>query len=127
MWNWTINIIQGIPDIERAKKEYIRRVLTIKYKLRNTDLLVKINSGEISYEDLEHMSQRDFIMSKIVDYNDYMREKYENTDIIPDSDEYKCGSCKSRKITWTQAQTRSADEPMTTFFKCHTCKKGWKS
>jgi len=38
----------------------------------------------------------------------------------------KCGKCKSMKTTYTQAQTRSADEPMTTFACCLNCGNRWK-
>ena len=33
----------------------------------------------------------------------------------------KCRKCKSMKTVYTQAQTRSADEPMTTFVTCLSC------
>jgi len=33
----------------------------------------------------------------------------------------KCRKCKSMKTVYTQAQTRSADEPMTTFVTCLNC------
>ena len=39
---------------------------------------------------------------------------------------FKCGKCKSWKTTYTQAQTRSADEPMTTFACCLNCGNRWK-
>ena len=39
---------------------------------------------------------------------------------------FKCGKCKSKKTTYTQAQTRSADEPMTTFVTCLNCDHRWK-
>jgi DNA-directed RNA polymerase subunit M/transcription elongation factor TFIIS len=38
---------------------------------------------------------------------------------------FKC-RCGSDKTTYQQAQTRSADEPMTTFVSCMTCGKNWK-
>jgi len=38
----------------------------------------------------------------------------------------KCGKCKSRKTTYYQLQTRSADEPMTTYATCKTCGHKWK-
>jgi DNA-directed RNA polymerase subunit M/transcription elongation factor TFIIS len=38
----------------------------------------------------------------------------------------KCGKCKSMKTTYVQAQTRSADEPMTTFATCLNCNNRWK-
>lgn len=39
---------------------------------------------------------------------------------------FKCGRCKSDKTTYYQLQTRSADEPMTTFVTCTNCEKRWK-
>lgn len=37
-----------------------------------------------------------------------------------------CGKCKQREVEYTQAQTRSADEPMTTFCCCLKCGNRWK-
>lgn len=34
--------------------------------------------------------------------------------------------CGSKKTSYYEKQTRSADEPMTVFAKCHTCGKRWK-
>lgn len=42
------------------------------------------------------------------------------------TDEFKCGRCGKRKCTYYQLQTRSADEPMTTFVTCVNCQKRWK-
>ena len=40
--------------------------------------------------------------------------------------QFKCGRCKNRKCTYYQKQTRSADEPMTTFVTCTVCGNRWK-
>ena len=42
------------------------------------------------------------------------------------TDIYKCGRCKKRECTFYQLQTRSADEPMTTFVTCLNCGNRWK-
>lgn len=42
------------------------------------------------------------------------------------SAEYQCGKCKKKMVSYTQAQTRSADEPMTTFCECVNCGHRWK-
>lgn len=42
------------------------------------------------------------------------------------SDALKCGRCHQKKVSYTQAQTRSADEPMTTFCECTVCGNRWK-
>ncbi len=39
---------------------------------------------------------------------------------------FKCGKCKSKKTTYYQLQTRSADEPMTTYVTCMECSNRWK-
>ncbi len=39
---------------------------------------------------------------------------------------FMCGKCKSKKTTYYQMQTRSADEPMTTFVTCTNCNNNWK-
>ncbi|XP_057337218.1 transcription elongation factor S-II isoform X1 [Microplitis mediator] len=42
------------------------------------------------------------------------------------TDLLKCGKCKQRNCTYNQVQTRSADEPMTTFVLCNNCGNRWK-
>ncbi len=42
------------------------------------------------------------------------------------TDIFKCGKCKQRKCSYYQMQTRSADEPMTTFVTCLVCDNRWK-
>ncbi|KAI0315484.1 transcription elongation factor [Amylostereum chailletii] len=43
-----------------------------------------------------------------------------------ETDAFQCGRCKQRKCRYRQAQTRSADEPMTTFVTCTNCNHRWK-
>jgi len=38
----------------------------------------------------------------------------------------KCPKCEHMKAYFMQIQTRSADEPMTTFYKCCSCGHRWK-
>ena len=45
---------------------------------------------------------------------------------VASTDQFKCGRCKQRKCTYFQMQTRSADEPMTTFVTCTVCQNRWK-
>ena len=42
------------------------------------------------------------------------------------TDKFTCRKCHSKKCTYYQLQTRSADEPMTTFVSCLDCGKRWK-
>lgn len=47
-------------------------------------------------------------------------------DTSAETDQFKCGRCHQRKCKYYQLQTRSADEPMTTFVTCINCNNRWK-
>lgn len=42
------------------------------------------------------------------------------------TDIYTCGKCKQQRCTFYELQTRSADEPMSTFVRCLNCGHRWK-
>ncbi|XP_063309890.1 transcription elongation factor A protein 3-like isoform X2 [Pelobates fuscus] len=42
------------------------------------------------------------------------------------TDFLQCDKCKKKNCTYNQVQTRSADEPMTTFVLCNECGNRWK-
>jgi len=42
------------------------------------------------------------------------------------SDAYECPQCGQRNVQYTQLQTRSADEGMTSFMLCMECNHRWK-
>lgn len=42
------------------------------------------------------------------------------------SDQITCGKCKKRRVSYYELQTRSADEPVTSFFTCLVCGNRWK-
>ena len=43
-----------------------------------------------------------------------------------DSTEIECPSCSNKQAYFMQIQTRSADEPMTTFYRCTSCHHQWQ-
>ena len=47
-------------------------------------------------------------------------------DMSAATDEFCCYKCKKRQCTYYQLQTRSADEPMTTFVTCLHCGNRWR-
>ena len=42
------------------------------------------------------------------------------------TDMFTCYKCKSTNCSYYQLQTRSADEPMTTYVTCLECGQRWK-
>ena len=44
-----------------------------------------------------------------------------------DQTDVRCPACANEKAYFLQIQIRSADEPMTIFYKCTACAKTWSS
>ena len=53
------------------------------------------------------------------------KEKYAPK-LEANTDNYTCRKCGSKKCSYYQLQTRSADEPMTTYVTCIDCGTRWK-
>lgn len=47
--------------------------------------------------------------------------------LVPASPNLICFRCKSHQIEFIQLQTRRADEPMTTFYRCANCGNRWRA
>ncbi len=88
-------------------------------KLKNNNLSVK-ELANATHQELEPDLWEPFIKRKqMIDKN-----KYDNPKKI--SSEFTCRKCKSNNCSHYQLQTRSADEPMTTFVSCQDCGHRWK-
>ncbi|XP_058125951.1 transcription elongation factor S-II isoform X5 [Anopheles coustani] len=80
--------------------------------------LAKMTSEEMASDEMKHLRDR-FVKEAI---NDAQLAMVQGTK----TDLLKCGKCKKRNCTYNQLQTRSADEPMTTFVMCNECGHRWK-
>jgi transcription elongation factor S-II len=97
--------------------------------IKNEYLINKINKREIKGEDIAKLSVYDINpdnWKKILDEK-LKRDKIKY-ELKPEAmtDQYKCRRCGSRKCSYYEMQTRSADEPMTQFFTCLDCDNRWK-
>ena len=98
--------------------------------VHNDLLLEKVNSGDIVAHKVAGMNDREMFPEKwksmVEDKIKRDNSMYEEN-LASATDEFKCYKCKRRKCTYYQMQTRSADEPMTTFVTCLNCGANWKS
>ncbi|CAL9075092.1 unnamed protein product [Musa acuminata var. zebrina] len=97
----------------------------------NTDLRRRVLVGEVKPEKLIAMTPEEMASDKRKLANKQIKEKalFECERGGPPkatTDQFKCGRCGQRKTTYYQMQTRSADEPMTTFVTCVNCNNHWK-
>ena len=108
---------------------YLDRMKTIYTNIQYEPLKELIQSGNIKTSELAFMTHQEMRPDKwnnmIEEKNKRDKCKYE-TVIEAATDTFKCRKCKSNKCTYYQMQTRSADEPMTTFVSCLDCGCRWK-
>ncbi|KZO97360.1 transcription elongation factor [Calocera viscosa TUFC12733] len=104
--------------------------LNLKEKT-NPALREAVVSGDLSAHKLCTMSVQDMASeerkaeaARIEETNLFKAKGAEEAGA--ETDAFKCFRCGQRKTRYTQAQTRSADEPMTTFVTCVNCGNRWK-
>ena len=95
-------------------------------KLNNNYLLNAILKNEIDLNDIANLQPHHLFpenWKKIIDRRVLIEDKKKN---MSTTDIFECRKCNKRKCSVYQMQTRSADEPMTTFVNCLTCGASWK-
>jgi transcription elongation factor S-II len=109
---------------------YVDKLRTIYMNLKNPELLQNIRNGEIIPQSIAFMTHQELNPSrwKILIEQKIKRDASKFTNNIQAStDMFTCKKCKSKKCTYYELQTRSADEPATIFVTCLDCGKHWKS
>ncbi|MDW8022009.1 MAG: transcription factor S [Nitrososphaerota archaeon] len=53
-------------------------------------------------------------------------DKEEEAKVLPVTTDVVCPKCGAREAYYWSIQTRSADEPMTQFFRCRKCGHTWR-
>jgi DNA-directed RNA polymerase subunit M/transcription elongation factor TFIIS len=110
---------------------YLGRLRTIMINMnQNQEFLQNIITGEINIDQLAHMTHQEMCPEKWKQRIErkIQRDRSKVTNNIEAStDMFTCGKCKSKKCTYYEMQTRSADEPATIFITCLDCGKNWKN
>lgn len=111
---------------------YKKAIKTRTFNLTgNAELRNLLLAGKLTGEYIASMSTEDMRSSDVKAYlekvkEDFARDKQMAFKEGARTTEFKCPKCKKRDCSYTQAQTRSADEPMTTFCGCNICGHRWK-
>lgn len=134
IFNWTIQHASKNNIVKKWSNTffvtlYIDRLRSVYINLKKPDVSSAVLSGNIKSQEIAFMSHQEICPEKwkklIEDKKIRDKQKYE-PNIEASTDNFTCNKCKSKKCTYYQLQTRSADEPMTTFVTCLECGKRWK-
>jgi transcription elongation factor S-II len=115
-------------DNNRFVKIYLDRLRTVYLNLNNT-IIEQINSGTIKVHKIAFMTHQEMAPDrwcKLIEAKIKRDKNKFETNVEAATDTFTCRKCKSNKCTYYQMQTRSADEPMTTFVTCIECGNRWK-
>lgn len=108
---------------------YTDRLKSLYVNIRkNNELCNNIITEKTKKDDLMNLTHQDMQPERWEKIIQKMRSrdnnKYDKKHGI--NSEFICRKCKSNECTHYQMQTRSADEPMTTFVSCLNCGNRWK-
>lgn len=114
----------------KYKNQVRSRVFNLKDK-KNPELRMNVLCGILSAEKLAKMTSEEMANSEIKKQREaFIKEGINEAQLAQvegtKTDMLKCGKCRKNNCTYNQIQTRSADEPMTTFVLCNECGNRWK-
>lgn len=124
-------IFQEFKNTDSRYKNRVRsRVANLKDG-KNPQLRSNFLAGAISAQKLAVMTAEEMASDEMKALrNKFVKESIDDAQLATvqgtKTDLLKCAKCKKRNCTYNQVQTRSADEPMTTFVLCNECGNRWK-
>jgi len=108
---------------------YIDKFKNVYFTIKNPEIMEKINTGVFKTSEIAFKTHEELYPEKWSLLTEEKKFRLENKyfpKIEASTDSFICRKCKSTKCTYTQVQTRSADESMTIFVTCLNCKCRWK-
>lgn len=123
-WNAT-----GFEQVYLAQLRRIYSNLNSDSYVQNKRLLSRLHDNEMLPHDIPYMKKEELYPERWQQIIDKALVKLKNAyepQMVAMTDQYTCGKCKKKKITYYELQTRSADEPTTHFFTCLNCGHRWK-
>tara|TARA_B100001996_G_C18572763_1_gene559083 strand:+ start:234 stop:668 length:435 start_codon:yes stop_codon:yes gene_type:complete len=116
IYNFSINFAESkniTPSWENNLfyELYKNKAFLIKEMIKLEKIEELMSSGELKAKDISSWNPQET-----------------DEDLYQDVEEglFVCNKCGSKKTTYYSLQTRSADEPMTNFITCVSCKNRWR-
>ncbi|KAF5924655.1 hypothetical protein HPG69_004527 [Diceros bicornis minor] len=131
---WPLTVSHIYQELKSTDMKYRNRVRSRISNLkdpRNPGLRRNVLSGAISAGLIAKMTAEEMASDELRELRNAMtqeaiREHQMAKTGGTTTDLFQCSKCKKKNCTYNQVQTRSADEPMTTFVLCNECGNRWK-
>lgn len=138
IFNYSVNECKIRNIVRKWDNKYFVQIYTDKFRSiynninpindENKDILESIKNKKISTKNIAFMTHQELkphLWKKLIDAKINRDKNIGKNDELLATDEFTCFKCKKNKCTYYQLQTRSADEPMTTFVSCLICGNKW--
>ncbi|KAI9927848.1 hypothetical protein ASPWEDRAFT_557759 [Aspergillus wentii DTO 134E9] len=117
-----------------TKEQYRTKMRSLFQNLKNKSnptLRTRVLNNDVSAEDFVRMSHDELMSAEQREKEQRIKKENMDKAMVAQAERsistsLQCGKCGQRKVTYTEAQTRSADEPMTLFCTCLNCGKSWR-
>lgn len=140
IFNWAIRTTLESGDVpswenHTFKERYKRKGLSIIFNLKESrsKLVERINNGTVKTKNVASLPPEELWPGGPWDTALKNHQKKELEKELTKKEleaeiqgAFKCKKCKSERTKHFQLQTRSADEPMTTYVSCVNCGTRWK-
>ena len=136
IYNYTIQEANVLQIIKKWKNKqfcniYAGRFRSLLYNFnKNPAFKKQVEEKTICPQSLSNMTHQEMDPAF---WSDRIEKKMKrdhsrlSTNIEASTDLFTCKKCRSKKCTYYELQTRSADEPATIFITCLDCGKNWKN
>nr|XP_032658672.1 transcription elongation factor A protein 3 isoform X2 [Chelonoidis abingdonii] len=125
------HIFQELKSTDMKYRNRVRSRISNLKDPKNPNLRRNVLNGAISPSLIARMTAEEMASDELKELRNAMtleaiREHQMAKTGGTTTDLFQCGKCKKKNCTYNQVQTRSADEPMTTFVLCNECGNRWK-
>nr|XP_039335286.1 transcription elongation factor A protein 2 isoform X1 [Saimiri boliviensis boliviensis] len=124
-------IFRDVGNTDMKYKNRVRSRISNLKDAKNPDLRRNVLCGAITPQRIAVMTSEEMASDELKEIRKAMtkeaiREHQMARTGGTQTDLFTCGKCRKKSCTYTQVQTRSSDEPMTTFVVCNECGNRWK-
>ncbi|XP_026084171.1 transcription elongation factor A protein 3-like isoform X9 [Carassius auratus] len=125
------HIYQEIKALDMKYKNRVRSRISNLKDPKNPNLRKNVLAGAIELRRIATMTAEEMASDELKQLRNVLtqeaiREHQMAKTGGTTTDLLQCGKCRKKNCTYNQVQTRSADEPMTTFVLCNECGNRWK-